>query len=40
VAELDPELIWDNIKKILYKANQVIKKDKITAFSISCQGEA
>jgi len=39
-VELDPDLIWYNIKTILKKANQKIKRDKITAFSISCQGEA
>ena len=39
-AELDPELIWNNIKNLLKNANQEIKKDKIKAFSISCQGEA
>ena len=39
-AELDPELIWGNLKVIIKKANQRIIKDKVTAFSVSCQGEA
>ncbi len=39
-AELDPELIWNNIKTIIKKVNQRIKKDRVTAFAISCQGEA
>ena len=39
-VELDPEAIWRNIKIILKKANQKVKGDKITAFGISCQGEA
>lgn len=38
--ELNPELIWNSLKKTLKKANKKIKKDKITAFGISCQGEA
>jgi xylulokinase len=39
-VELDPNLIWENIKDILIKINHRIKKDKIKAFSVSCQGEA
>lgn len=39
-VELDPILIWNNIKSLIKNANQRIKKDKIKAFSISCQGEA
>lgn len=39
-VELDPELIWNNIKNLIKKVNQKIKKDKVKAFSISCQGEA
>lgn len=39
-VEIDPDLIWSNIKNLIKKANQKIKKDKVKAFSISCQGEA
>lgn len=39
-VEIDPDLIWDNIKTLVKKANLKIKKDKVKAFSISCQGEA
>ena len=39
-AEIDPNLIWSNIKNLIKKANLKIKKDKVKAFSISCQGEA
>ena len=38
--ELDPEYIWTKIKEMILKTNNCIKKDHITAFSISCQGEA
>lgn len=38
-VELDPDLIWNNIKNLVRDASQKIKKDKIKAFSISCQGE-
>jgi len=38
-VELDPNQIWNNIKNLLKRANQKIKKDKVKAFSISCQGE-
>jgi len=39
-VEIDPHLIWSNIKNLIKKANLKIKKDKVKAFSISCQGEA
>jgi xylulokinase len=39
-AELDSEFIWVNIKKTLIRTKHRVKKDKITAFSISSQGEA
>lgn len=39
-VEIDPDLIWSNIKSLIKKANQKTKKDKVKAFSISCQGEA
>ena len=38
-VELDPNLIWRNIKNLIKIANQKIKKDKVKALSISCQGE-
>jgi xylulokinase len=38
-AEIDPDLIWNNIKNLIKTANQKVKKDKIKALSISCQGE-
>ncbi len=38
-VEIDPNLIFDNIKKLIKTANQKIKNDKVRAFSISCQGE-
>ena len=39
-VELDAELIWENIRNLVKSANSKIKKDKISAFSVSCQGEA
>ena len=39
-VEIDPNFIWNNIINLLKKANQKVKKDKVKAFSISCQGEA
>lgn len=39
-VELDAELIWKNIKDLLKEISQNIKNDKISAFSVSCQGEA
>ncbi len=39
-AEIDPDLIWNNIKNLTKDANQKIKKDRVRAFSISSQGEA
>jgi len=38
-VELNPDLIWNNIKNLIKTANQKIKKDKVKALSISCQGE-
>jgi len=39
-SELDAELIWENIKKLISNAALRVKKDKINSFSLSCQGEA
>jgi len=39
-VEIDPDLIWNNLKDLVKKANLKVKKDKVKAFSISCQGEA
>ena len=39
-AELEPDLIFFNIKKLIKKAAQKTLKDKIKALAISCQGEA
>lgn len=39
-AELDPNLVFKNIKNIIKTANQRLNKDKIKALAISCQGEA
>jgi len=39
-VELDAELIWKNVKELIRNSTLKIKKDKINAFSISCQGEA
>jgi len=39
-VELDPNLIFFNIKNIIKKALQKTDKDKIKALAISCQGEA
>jgi len=39
-AELNPDNIWKNIKFLIKKANSRVKKDRIKALSISCQGEA
>ena len=38
-VEIDPNLIWNNIKNLIKTANQKVKNDKVRAFSISCQGE-
>ncbi len=38
-VELDSDLIFNNIKVLIKKASQKIKKDRIKALSISCQGE-
>jgi xylulokinase len=38
--ELDPNLVFKNIKNIIKIANQRLNKDKIKALAISCQGEA
>ncbi len=38
-VEIDPGLIWNNVKDLVRDASQKIKKDKIKAFSVSCQGE-
>jgi xylulokinase len=39
-TELDPSLVFKNIKNIIKTANQRLNKDKIKALAISCQGEA
>lgn len=39
-VELDPNLIFFNIKNIIKKAVQKTKRDKVKALAISCQGEA
>jgi xylulokinase len=39
-AELDPNLVFKNIKSIIKTVNQRLKKDKIKALAISSQGEA
>ncbi|MHB1347120.1 MAG: FGGY-family carbohydrate kinase [Candidatus Humimicrobiaceae bacterium] len=39
-VELDPDLIFFNIKNIIKKAVQKTKNDKVRALAISCQGEA
>jgi xylulokinase len=38
-VEIDPNLIWNNIKNLIKTASQKVKKDKVRALSISCQGE-
>ena len=38
--ELDAEDIWEKIRQMILKINSNIKKDHVTAFSVSCQGEA
>jgi xylulokinase len=38
-VEIEPNLIWNNIKNLIKTANQKVKNDKVKAFSISCQGE-
>ncbi|MBM3705067.1 MAG: hypothetical protein FJW66_00935 [Actinobacteria bacterium] len=38
--ELDAEQIWKKIKESVSKINFKVKKDRIKAFSVSCQGEA
>ncbi|MBM3699729.1 MAG: hypothetical protein FJW68_02275 [Actinobacteria bacterium] len=39
-SELDPELVISFVKNAIKTANQKIKKDRIKAFAVSCQGEA
>jgi len=39
-VELDPNLIFFNIKNIIKKAVQKTKSDKVKALAVSCQGEA
>ncbi|MBU4292945.1 MAG: hypothetical protein KJ770_02695 [Actinobacteria bacterium] len=39
-TELDPNLVFKNIKNIIKTANQRLNKDKIKALAISSQGEA
>jgi len=39
-TELDPSLVFKNIKNIIKTANQRLNKDKIKALAISCRGEA
>ncbi len=39
-CELDPNLVFNNIKNSIIEINQKVGKNKIKAFSISCQGEA
>lgn len=38
-VEIDPNLIWKNIKNLIKITNQKIKKDKVKALCISCHGE-
>ena len=38
-AELDPNLVFKNIKNIIKTANQRLNKDKIKALAISYQGK-
>lgn len=39
-AELDPDYIFNSIKKITNSVNKRLSKDKVKALAISCQGEA
>jgi xylulokinase len=38
--ELDPNLVLYYVKETIKKANQKVKKDRVSALAISCQGEA